>query len=152
MHFPQLFIKTGKYVFRISAHSMCHLRVVLKIPHKLKMILSCSRWTSLLSIYACMGQSRCFRPTVSGVLSPLKERTFIIGPRANRHERFSVNRTGFRLYSSDDQAPSQNNSVSRIVYEDDPKIHVKLFTKEGCTLCDKVKEVRCKFVPITGLR
>jgi len=88
-----------------------------------------------------MGQSRCFRPTVSGVLSPLKERTFIIGPRANRYERFSLNRTGFRLYSSDDQAPSQTNSVSRIVYEDDPKIHVKLFTKEGCTLCDKVKEV-----------
>jgi glutaredoxin len=52
------------------------------------------------------------------------------------------------LSTLSDNAPSSRKSVTRVVYEaagaTDGNLNapvVKLFTKDGCTLCDKVKEV-----------
>lgn len=51
------------------------------------------------------------------------------------------------LSSSDDgevsEDDSSGHSVTGPIYDVDAGPSVKLFTKEGCTLCDKVKDVSC---------
>ena len=52
--------------------------------------------------------------------------------------------------SSSDDATGEgggDRSVTGPIYELDSGVPiVKLFTKEGCTLCDKVKDVRCRYI------
>ena len=44
--------------------------------------------------------------------------------------------------SGDGSAESSGQSITGSIYEmDGSSVVVKLFTKEGCTLCDKVKDV-----------
>ena len=51
-----------------------------------------------------------------------------------------------RLYSSSDNQPESRNSVTGTIYpasesESEDDIQIQLFTKEGCTLCDKVTDI-----------
>ena len=48
-----------------------------------------------------------------------------------------------KLSSADDETNAQRqSSVTGPIYDMSNGPTVKLFTKEGCTLCDKVKDVR----------
>ena len=43
--------------------------------------------------------------------------------------------------SNDGNVNEERNSVTGIIYQSDSPYIVQLYTKEGCTLCDKVKDV-----------
>lgn len=47
-----------------------------------------------------------------------------------------------RHLASSDDGYVQSQSVTGLIYEMPNAPSVKLFTKQGCTLCDKVKDVR----------
>ena len=67
--------------------------------------------------------------------------SFSITSYINHHNHNQQQRRCVHLPASSSNSESSGLSVTGPIYEMNGVTTVKLFTKEGCTLCDKVKDV-----------